>query len=61
MYRCGGCGFECDRDENAAINLERYAMSTLSSRGNDACGEMVQQGHSLKQEINTIDGFVLNG
>jgi putative transposase len=26
-YHCEACGFICDRDENAAINLEKYALS----------------------------------
>jgi len=26
-YHCDACGFTCDRDENAAKNLERYATS----------------------------------
>jgi putative transposase len=34
-YRCTGCGFESDRDLNAALNLFR----TVSSTGFQACGE----------------------
>ena len=34
-FRCTACGFECDRDLNAAINLERYAMSSIVN----ACGQ----------------------
>jgi transposase len=26
-FRCDDCGFECDRDLNAARNLEKYAES----------------------------------
>jgi putative transposase len=35
MFRCDSCGFECDRDLNAARNLERLAASFAAS----ACGE----------------------
>ncbi|MDJ0516294.1 MAG: zinc ribbon domain-containing protein [Trichodesmium sp. MO_231.B1] len=24
IYECGNCGFEADRDFNAAVNLENY-------------------------------------
>jgi len=34
-FRCEGCGFESDRDLNAALNLFR----TVSSTGSQACGE----------------------
>lgn len=34
-YRCDACGFEADRDMNAAVNLARYAASSAVS----ACGE----------------------
>jgi len=34
-FRCEGCGFESDRDLNAALNLFR----TVSSTGTQACGE----------------------
>lgn len=35
VFRCTVCGFECDRDLNAALNLERYAMSSIVN----ACGQ----------------------
>jgi putative transposase len=35
LFRCSECGFECDRDKNAALNLERLAASSAVS----ACGE----------------------
>jgi putative transposase len=35
LFRCLECGFECDRDKNAALNLERLAASSTVS----ACGE----------------------
>ena len=34
-FRCSDCGFEEDRDVNAALNLARYAASSAVS----ACGE----------------------
>ena len=34
-FQCDGCGFECDRDLNAADVLERLAASSAVS----ACGE----------------------
>jgi putative transposase len=34
-FRCERCGFESDRDRNAALNLFR----TVSSTGTQACGE----------------------
>jgi putative transposase len=36
-WRCR-CGAEHDRDINAAMNIERMMMSTVSSTGIDACG-----------------------
>ena len=35
MFRCPQCGFECDRDRNAALNLEHLAASSAVT----ACGE----------------------
>jgi len=52
---------ECDRDINAAKNLERYALTTVSSTGIDACGEAVQQGSSVKQEENAVCPGGING
>jgi len=34
-FACEGCGFQCDRDLNAAMNL----FGTVSSTGTQACGE----------------------
>ena len=31
-YRCNLCGFECDRDENAARNLQAYTGHTEPAR-----------------------------
>jgi putative transposase len=39
VFVCEACGFECDRDLNAALNLEKYY--TASSVGS-ACGEDVR-------------------
>jgi Putative transposase DNA-binding domain len=41
-FRCGDCGFECDRDLNAARNLEKYAESFAALKAATAavgCGE----------------------
>jgi putative transposase len=35
IFRCPKCGFECDRDDNAALNLEYLAASSAVT----ACGE----------------------
>ena len=35
IFRCPQCGFECDRDRNAALNLEYLAASSAAT----ACGE----------------------
>ncbi|MBK1989431.1 transposase [Sphaerospermopsis aphanizomenoides BCCUSP55] len=31
--RCDSCGFECDRDLNAAINLSQCSLGVYPSRG----------------------------
>ena len=62
IYRCDTCGTVIDRDLNAAINLENYAMKTLailgeataSSAESNVCGEAVQQCPSMKQEESII-------
>jgi putative transposase len=41
IFECE-CGHVEDRDLNASINLERFGLSTLSSRGIKACGESVR-------------------
>ena len=61
IFQCEDCLMECDRDINAAKNLERYALTTVSSTGIDACGEAVQQGSSVKQEENAIYPAGING
>jgi putative transposase len=48
LWTCLACGAEHDRDVNAAINLRNMAASSAVT----ACGEMVQQGRSVKQEHN---------
>ncbi|MDB9457010.1 zinc ribbon domain-containing protein [Dolichospermum circinale CS-1225] len=35
MFQCDNCGFECDRDVNAAINLEKEAVRLTIDRGRD--------------------------
>ena len=46
LFRCHECGFECDRDKNAALNLERLAASSAVS----ACGEE-RSGASRKSRV----------
>jgi putative transposase len=60
VYVCE-CGHSEDRDLNASINIENYGLSTLSSRGIQACGESVRlldacglEAISMKQEENMI-------
>ncbi|MFB2917442.1 zinc ribbon domain-containing protein, partial [Aerosakkonema funiforme] len=45
IFRCPECGFECDRDLNASINLERAASSVVS-----ACGLVGADTTRMKQE-----------
>ena len=54
-WTCQKCGTNHVRDVNAAINLKNNALSTLGSRGFQACGESCQclnssQTTSMKQE-----------
>jgi putative transposase len=58
LFRCDDCGFEADRDVNAAMNLARHAASSAVS----ACGE-IRSGTvrkprvkraSVKQEETTV-------
>jgi putative transposase len=39
VFRCERCGLELDRDLNAALNLVRWYLATVSSTGSDACGD----------------------
>jgi len=52
VFRCPACGFEADRDFNAALNLRLYGLahltgSTGSSPGSDACGDRLCGGTAL--------------
>jgi putative transposase len=64
VFRCE-CGFKCDRDHNAAINLRNLAASSAVT----ACGEDCAGGRpttrvkrsSVKQEPNTERGLSSSG
>ncbi|MEH2410574.1 RNA-guided endonuclease InsQ/TnpB family protein [Nostoc sp.] len=47
VFKCEHCGFECDRDLNASINLKQAARSVVS-----ACGLESADTSKLKQERN---------
>jgi putative transposase len=58
-FRCDDCGFEADRDVNAALNLARLAASSAVS----ACGEpragasrkaRVKRGSAKQEEVPTL-------
>ena len=58
-WKCQNCGKEHVRDINAAINLRNNALSTLGSRGFQACGDnchcldYANQTISMKQEVSS--------
>lgn len=54
-YRCGSCDLVMDRDLNAAINLNKIAVSsTVTACGDSSDGGLKKSSHvSLKQESNT--------
>ncbi|MEH2360711.1 RNA-guided endonuclease InsQ/TnpB family protein [Nostoc sp.] len=47
VFKCEHCGFECDRDLNASVNLSKAARSVVS-----ACGLVDADIARLKQEEN---------
>jgi putative transposase len=51
VFKCDECGFECDRDLNAAINLEKAASSVVS-----ACGLDSADASRMNQEENVSYG-----
>lgn len=65
-WTCPECGSHHVRDVNAAINLKNNALSTLGSRGFQACGDSCQcsdlsdQTTSMKQELSDVN-LIKNG
>lgn len=59
-WTCPECGSIHTRDVNAAINLRNNALSTLGSRGFQACGDschcskQLDQTASMKQEVSSV-------
>ena len=51
VFHCGLCGFEMDRDENAAVNLRERGISILGARvGNKALGGKAPGAKALNGE-----------
>ena len=50
VFNCGCCGFEIERDLNAALNLKSLAASSAVS----ACGVVSADTATMKQENNTL-------
>ena len=63
IYKCGSCGFEADRDLNAAINLASVAASWAETQNACESGEVHAAGQVLPYEAGTERrlGGVLNG
>ena len=65
VFKCDDCGFECDRDLNASINLRRWCLEFISRQGNalekaaslvvSACGLDNADVSRMKQEENVSD------
>ena len=65
-WTCPECRSHHIRDVNAAINMKNNALSTLGSRGFQACGDSCQcsdlpdQTTSMKQELSDVN-LIKNG
>ena len=72
VYRCQHCGWQCDRDRNAAINLKQVApalWATIKGRGGDvspapgpatASEASIGQGNHWQPPCFLIDGEIMS-
>ncbi len=60
LHQCWKCGFEADRDLNAALNILQRALGTAGTAGNNASGDdaSTRQGHasSMNEEAAHMTG-----
>ena len=73
LYRCHLCGWQCDRDQNAALNLKQVApalWATIKGRGGDvspapgpatASEASIGQGNHWQPPCFLVDGEIVAG